>query len=272
MKQLFALMVVGGILGAMGGCGSRGESAYVNEGIAGAYQEFYDKGTSDAAGALAALERAEKGDPANAYTQYLKASFYAQKGDLGAALEAMEKGHGMEKAVHYVATPPPGDPMQTLMRIRQLGFSTEKAGDLGERAPEYFEAVKEVGVRVANSEPLTTLGVINGVGVIRRTLQSEIAYWEEKEDADRASGSKTKAEELAAWQEEFTAKLADSLVNLMTEAGKEAGLTEDELADYAAGKDLKDKGKQKKADAARVKFYEREISVLREMLGTMPKV
>ncbi len=254
------------------GCGASQDASYINEPIAEAYQEFYDLGASDPAGAMAALERAEKADPANAYTQFLKASAMAQKDDLEGALSVMEEAVAMPKVVHYVKVPPPGDEMQSLMRIRQLGFSTEKADKLGERAPDYFSAVKAVGAKVANSEPLTSLGVINGVGVIRRTLSSEVAYWEGRKDEAKAEEARARAEIFAEWQDAFTKSLSENLLNFMKEAGKAAGLSEQELMDYAGGKELADKGKQKRADEARQKIYEQEIESLRRSLKSMPKV
>lgn len=265
---LFSTLCVA--LFALGGCKS--DPDHIDTNLAKAYTDFYELGASDPEKALEALDRAERADPDNAYTQYLKASLPAQKGDLEKALALVEKGNMMEKSVIYCSVPPPGDDMSTLTRARQLGFSTEKADKLGSKAEEYFLAVKRAGEKIAQSEPLTSLGVMNGIGIIRRTLGSEVSYWTKKKDEKRAKAAQEEADTFRTWQDGFTKTLSSNLVNMMEGAGKAAGLTSEELALYAAGKPLKDQSKQDKADKERLRLYDKELEALRTELKTMPKV
>lgn len=55
----------------MSGCGPA-DPPEINQTIAGNYQTFYDKGASDRPGAAAALQAAQKADPANGYSSYLE--------------------------------------------------------------------------------------------------------------------------------------------------------------------------------------------------------
>jgi hypothetical protein len=254
------------------GCASNPNPAYYNPTIAADYQEFYDKGVTEKVAANAALERARKADPENAYTTFLQASATAAEGDFDKTLSLLETGLKQKKTVIYVATLPPDDPMTTLNRIRQLGFSTERAKDLGDRQPAFFSSVRQAGERVAKAEPTTSLGVMNGIGMIRKSYQTESAYWNLKKDAAKKKAIDAKLAEFTKWSETLSEKLAATLRNLMKDAAKEAGLTEEELASYAKGEPLKDKDKQAKADAAREKMYADEIATLVENLKSMPDV
>ncbi len=254
------------------GCGGGAGAPYVNQGIADDYQAFYDQGPTQPKAAMEALDRAQRSDPENAYTLYLKASAHAQAGDLQKALDLLKQGNQLQKTLIYVTAPPPEDAMPTLSRVRQLGFTSSRAGDLGDKAQEYLRAVRHMGRRVALAEPVSSLGVLNGAGIVRKTYESEIEYWTKAKDLAKADAVKEALATFVAWYKDLSRNLADTLKDLIREAAKEAGLTEKEMELYSRGGDLGDAGKQQRADAARRKMYEAEVAVLRSELAKMPPV
>lgn len=255
---------------ASSGCGTSGDST-VNKKIASDYQTFYDSGPSDKDTASSAIDRAIAADPENGYSYYLKASLVAAT-DAGAALELIEKGNNSPQSIIYVSAPPPEDTMQSLARIRQLGFTVERSEKLGQQLPDYALALRKMGERVAKSEPIASLAVLNGSGVIRTSYKAEIAFWQEAKDEERAKALQEEADAFSAWYEQMSKGLAEQMKDLVREAGKEAGMTEDEIALYGAGKDVGDTGKMAKANRAKEAMYKEEIETLRRFLSEMPSM
>ncbi len=260
------------LLFSVSGCQKGGESAAINPGIAEQYNLFASLSASQPAQALAALDKAENADPENAYTYYLRACLEAQTGDYDSAFGTLVKSNKLQKVVHYVSEAPPGDPMQSLSKVRQLAFTLGKAEGLGADFSAYSREIRIAGARIAGMEPLSSLGVLNGTGLVRRAYQEEIAVLTRKNDKAKAAELQKKLDEFKKWSDVLLADLAEEVKDLTREAGKAAGLTDAELADYAMGKNLDDKGKQKKADEAKLKMYDAEIALLREKLKTMPNV
>lgn len=262
----FHFLLIFVIFISLAGCTKGGDAAFVNEGIAQKYAEFYTLGPSNPDAALNALREAQRSDPENAYSILLEASHSAQQGEFSAALDLMLKASAMPKSVHYVASLPPDDPMQTLNRVRQLGFTAKRLKGLGGREVEYFRAVRKSGEQVAKSEPVTSLGVICGSSMIRSAWQAEIAF---VKGADKAAAVES-LKRFEAWSDSLTNALSEANKDIVREAGAAASLTEAELADFSRGVPLKDSGKQKRADEARLKLYEAEIGVLRKALESLP--
>lgn len=244
----------------------------MDQAIAGHYDTFYSEAPTDPDAAKEALRKARVLDQENAYTLYLMASLAAQEGDFATAFENLEQGNALTKTIVYVSAPPPADPMQSLTRFRQLGFASERAVDSIADPSSYFSALRTAGARVAKAEPIASLAVLNGVGVVRKAYQAEISYWKEASNQAKSQDLQRQLDEFQKWNESMTDGLAATLVDLMREAGKEAGLTEQELADYANRKPLRDKAKQRTADEARGRLYDREVEALRRALESMPEV
>jgi hypothetical protein len=268
MKQ--AAVLVAMVL--LAGCAAKsGGPAYVNPEIASAYSDFYTMSASDPAAASAALQKAKKADPENAYTLYLEASVPAQKREFGDALKLIQEGNGRTKIVHYVATPPPDDPMQTLNRVRQLGYALDHVGTEGEQGLEFIRAVRTAGRRVALAEPVTSLGAAAGISIVRRSYEAEVEYSKAKKSKPEETAAQQALEKFQTWNGTFSKGMAEVAADMYREAGKAANLTEAELADYSHDKPLKDKAKQEKADAFREKLYELEITTLKKLLEHMPE-
>lgn len=252
------------------GCGPA-DPPEINKGIADNYQTFCDKGASDRPGAAAALQAAKKADPANGYSDYLESWLKVQDKDFAGALEAIKTGNGAKKVVIYVTAPPPTDSMPTLGRVRQVGFSTEKFASFPDIAPEYFSEVRKMGYRVAQAEPVCSLSVLNGAGVVRKAYQSEIEFWKSKKDQAKVEATQKQLDAFAAWYDTFQTDLASKVADLVEEAAKAAGMSESEKMDYAQGKPIKDSHKVEVADKKREALYAEEINSLRKSLKTMPK-
>lgn len=267
-----ALALCAAALLALPGCRRDPDAAFVDARIAGLYEEFYNAGPTNPAAAREALGKLRDADPDNAYTHYLKASLAAQTGDLAGALEAIQKGNSLKKAVIYVSAPPPDDSMQTLTRVRQLGFTADRSGALGDKQLEYIRAVRAMGRRILEAEPVCSLSVVNGAGIVRKSYQSELAYWKAKKQKAEADRARKKLEEVERWYDGFNRKLAQELGDLVREAGKAAGLSEKELELYARGIELEDGAKQERADAAKKALYAKEVAALREAIRTFPDV
>lgn len=253
-----------------GGCGTK--HATVNPRIASFYQDFYDAGPSDPAAARRAVDQAIAADPDNAYGYYLRASLEASASRFEEALRWVREGNSKPKTVIYVSAPPPEDPMRSVARIRQLGFTAERAVDLGDRQPEYAAALRTMGARVAKAEPVASLSVLNGAGVVRAAYRAEIAFWEDRKDAARAKRLSEGLSRFVLWYDEMQGALAATLRNLIRDAGVKAGMTEEEIALYAAGKDIGNRSKQAKANQAKEAMYEEEVATLRRLLESMPDV
>lgn len=265
---VFVVIVPAGLLG---GCSSaKGDAAFLNEGIAASYAEFYAKGPSQPVQAEKALEKAIAADSGNAYSVYLKASHKAKQGDLEEALALMKTAEQMPKMVHYVASLPPDDPMQTLNRIRQFGFQSRSLDKLPGEGMEFYDSLKTMGERVAAAEPVTSLGVICGSSVIRTSLSTKAARLAKEKKADEAAKVLAELKRFEDWSDALTKNLSEANRDIIREAGQAAGLTESELADFARGIPLKDSGKQKKADSTRLKLYDAEVAVLRSALKNLP--
>jgi HD-GYP domain-containing protein (c-di-GMP phosphodiesterase class II) len=253
------------------GCGPK-PPAEVRPDIAAAYDEFYDVGGGDTGAAKIALAKARKADAENAYTDYLESWIAFRTKDYAGGLELLRTGNKREKCLIYVTEPPPADNIKSLGRIRQVGFETDNFKDFFEIAEDVFVEVRHMGKRVANAEPVNSLSVLNGTGVIRKSYQSEIAYWTEKKSEKDVQRVQTKLDEFTKWYDKFQKDLAEHVGDLMREAGEAAGMTDEELADYAQGKPIQDQGKIAKADAKRIELYEAEVRALRESLKGMPKL
>ena len=242
----------------------------VNPTIAADYQEFYEKGVSQPAVAKVALERAFKADPENGYTGYLRASMLAAKLDFEKALEEVAAANKMKKVIIYVEEPMPGGSVQSLTRIRQLGFTVDKTEGLGANRAEYYSAIRTMGARVSNAIPINSLAVLNGTAVIKKSYQSEIASLKKAGDSKRVAELQTEFDRFSSWYKELHTTMSETSKDFIREAGKAAGLTAEELADYSDGHALKDKDKQKKADDARLKMYQEEVDGLQKALKTLP--
>ncbi|MFM9872386.1 MAG: hypothetical protein ACKVQS_02840 [Fimbriimonadaceae bacterium] len=242
----------------------------INTDIAEAYLEFYEKGVSDKPGAEKALERARTGDSNNGYTDYLSAWMKIQSQDYNGSLSDMKAGNVKPKVIIYVTAPPPADSMQSLGRVRQVGFSTAKFEEFSVIAPDYFSECRKMGARVAQAEPVCSLSVLNGAGVIRKSFQSEIDFWKSKKDLKRAKVVEDQLLEFATWYDSFQKALSEKVTDLVGDAAKAAGMTESEKMDYAQGKPIADQRKAEIADKKRLELYAEEVAALRRMLKTMP--
>lgn len=242
----------------------------VNPAIAANFREFYDNGISKPAVAEKALNEAAKADPDDAYTGYLRASLSAQKLDFEKALEQVSAANKQKRVIIYIEEPMPGGSVQSLTRIRQLGFSVDKAASLGSKLPQYFTEIRTMGVRVANAIPINSLAVLNGTGVIKKSYQSEIAFYEKAKDTQKLAQVKSEFQEFTKWRNELNAVMASTTKDFVREAAKAAGMTAEELALYSDGHELKDKEKQKKADETRLKIYQDEVNALQRALKTLP--
>lgn len=254
---------------ALSGCQTGPVEPYLNATIAGHYQDFYTNGPTDPDAAMKALDAAEQADRKNAYTLYLRAAAQASAKKYGQALQTMQAAHALPEVTHYVATPPPDDDMATLARIRQLGYSTRDATSLGQDAEAYCRNVRMVGARVANAQPVTSLGALAGIAVIRNSYENHLKL---KLDSTNAKALRAEQTAFTAWSETFNDGLKSTVKNMMEEAGKAAGLSESELVQYAKGERLADSEKQRKADEARVKLYDAEVAEITRLLKAMPKV
>jgi len=251
------------------GCGSSDPT--VNPGIANYYQAFYDAGPNDPAAARRATDAAIAADPDNAYGYYLRASLEASI-SYDAALKWVEDGNRRTKTVIYVSAPPPEDSMQSVARIRQLGFTAARASDLGVRQPSYAAALRTMGARVAKAEPTASLAVLNGAGVVRAAYKAEIAYWNSRKDIARAKRLGEGQARFDRWYDEMQDGLTATVRDLIRDAGRQAGMSEDQVVLYAAGKDVGDQAKQAKANQAKEAMYRQEIQTLRKFLNQMPEV
>ncbi len=256
------------------GCGSRSISTssepYIRADIAECYANFYSKGVINAAAGAAAVTKAKSLDPKNGYTDYLAASLAAQNKDFETAKSELKKGNAADHVMLYMATPAPDGSSDTLNRIRQLGFSVSPSKDAGKTDLSYAFEMGRMGKRIADSTPLTSLAVMTGASVMRRALQANLEYFRATKDATRLKTADSQLKEFLKWNESLSRDLAETVKDMNKEAGKVAGLTEEELVDYAAGKPLKDQSKQTKADAERVRIYEEEIAALKRLVLAMP--
>jgi hypothetical protein len=252
------------------GCGGSPDPT-IRPDIARLYEEFYELSPIAPSRARAKLEAALAADPENAYTHYLIASTLAGE-DLGKTLEWVVQGNAQPHTIVYVSVAPPEDPMQTLFRIRQLGMTAQKAKALSDEQPTYFSALRSMGERVAKSLPTTALSVINGAGVIRVAFEAEQEYWESLGDPEKAQEVATYHRQFAAWNRAMQEALKNAASDLVREAGGAAGMNEEELALYAAGKDIGDTGKQARANEAKERLYKAEVETLERWLTRMPKV
>lgn len=269
--QFAALLLLAAGSGLLSGCSpAKGDAAFLNKKIAASYSQFYSLGPSQPDAAEGALKQALEGDPANAYTVYLQASHQARQGNLDQALALMKQAEKMPKTIHYVASLPPDDPMQTLNRIRQFGFLARGLQEPPGEGTEFYDSVRVMGERVAAAEPVTSLGVICGSSVIRAALVSKAARLEKEKRAKEAGTAREELKRFEAWSNQLTEQLSAANKDIVREAGKAAGLTDEEMADFSRGVPLKDSGKQQKADEARLKLYDAEIAVLRKALAELP--
>ncbi len=243
---------------------------YIRADIAECYADFYSKGLRDTKAGEAAISKAKLLDPKNGYTDYLSASLAAQNGDTKAANGELKKGNSADHVMLYMATPAPDGSSDTLNRIRQLGYSVSSTKDGKAIDPEYVYEVGKMAKRVAEATPLTSLAVMTGASVRRRALQANVDFWRAKKDSSKLSSASSALAEFVKWNESLSKDLAETVKDMNKEAGRVAGLTEEELADYAAGKQLKDQSKQQKADAERIKIYEAEITTLKRLVAAMP--
>jgi tetratricopeptide (TPR) repeat protein len=270
-QHLAALMLLAAGSGLLAGCSpAKGDAAFLNKEIAGSYSQFYASGPSQPDVARDALKKALEGDPANAYTVYLQASHQAKQGNLDQALALMKQAEQMPKTVHYVASLPPDDPMQTLNRIRQFGFMARGMEDPPGEGTEFYDSLRVMGEKVASAEPVTSLGVICGSSVIRTALGSKAARLDKEKKAKEAVQAREDLKRFETWSDSLTEQLSAANKDIVREAGTAAGLTEAEMADFSRGVPLKDSSKQQKADEARLKLYDAEIAVLREALAKLP--
>ncbi|MDX2065167.1 MAG: hypothetical protein SFX74_05440 [Fimbriimonadaceae bacterium] len=253
----------------LAGCQSGTAEPYLNATIAGHYQDFYTNGPTDPDAAMRALDAAEQADRKNAYTLYLRATAEAGAKKYAEALQTMQAAHALPNVTHYVATPPPDDDMATLGRIRQLGYTTRDAKALGDDAAMYCRNVRKVGARVAKAQPITSLGALAGIAVIRNSYENELKL---KLSPEAEQSLKAERAKFDAWTTTFNDGLKSTLKNMMQEAGKAAGLTDAELVQYAKGERLANAEKQRKADEARAKLYDAEVAEITRLLETMPEI
>lgn len=259
-------------LAGVTGCRRDPASAFVDRRIAGWYEEFYNAGPTNAALAREALSKVMGADSENAYTHYLQASLQAQSGDLDGALQSVQRGNALKKVVIYVSAPPPEDSMQTLTRIRQLGFTVDRSDGLGQKQLDYIRAIQAMGRRILEAEPLCSLSVVNGAGIVRKALQSEVAYWSAKKNKTEAEHTRKKLDEVEQWYDAFKKRLAEALGDLVREAGRAAGLDGKELELYAKGVNLNDRAKQELADKFKKDLYAKEVEALRKAIRNFPEV
>jgi hypothetical protein len=258
MKRFPALSAL--LLILLVGCQSEPLPAYLNPSISEAYTRAYSLSASQPSQALAALQEAEKLDPDNGYTLYLRASLQVAANDVPGAVASLRAGNEKAKVIHYVATPPPGDAMSSLSRIRQLGYAKSQL------TPEYVDEALMAGRRLIAAEPVTSLGVLAAASVMRNLYEVRIGM----ANKSNSEAARKEAARFRSWQDDLTAALKEVNVNLIDEAAREAGLTAEEAAAASRGIAPQDPAKAESFEKARKRLYDREVQTLKDAIKKLP--
>ena len=252
------------------GCSSSSGPEYINPKIAGYYSDFYSKSNSKAGGALDSLDLAEKEDPNNAYTMYLKASYYIDQNELDKGLSTLVKANALSKVLLCVTAEPPEDPIQTLSKIKRLGYGLDKLGKLGDQQAQYYAGIRKAGQKIANATPINSLSILAGVGLVRKGYEGEIAFRKERKDLAAVSSWQAKQKSFDTWEDALKKTMAANNGDATKEIALAVNLTPEEARDFSRGIALKDKAKQEKAEAAAMKIRAAESAAMKAALASMP--
>lgn len=253
------------------GCGPQ-SPAYINPAVTDAYDEANRSYRMDPPAAERALRRADELVKDNAYNHVLWAAFHAHQGNLDVALEHLERALNSARNIHFVREEPPQAEMNTLTMTRAIADVAEplRAWDRAQ-AERYLETGRQVGLKMAETEPQTSLGVVAAIALVRRMDSLAREYFEAVEDEAALARVQARAERFEAWAEDFREALREELDDVILEAGRRAGLNDEELRRMAAGYELEDKAKQRKVEEAFGNMYEAEKKALATLVGKMPR-
>ena len=244
--------------------GSESDS-YEQPELAAHYQAFMKAAPVDVATAKSALDSAEKEDPTNGYTDYLRASLFIKENDLASATSNVVKGNEKDNTIHYVEEGPAHEGMFTLNQMRRL---SAYSGDIEDADPEqaeaYFQAVQDAGYRVAQMTPVTSLTLATGVSMIKNVQSGAIAYYQDRDETKLAEW-KTWEAKFAEWDATFKDQMAEATGDVIREAIADLDLTEDEIMQVVYNQPLADKSKQKVVDERFEEILKREQEVLLEL-------
>ncbi|MFZ4507575.1 MAG: hypothetical protein ACOYON_07760 [Fimbriimonas sp.] len=248
------------------------DQKYVDATVGAAYQGVSETASLDQAKARAFLRTAEQAKPENAYTDYLRASVAAKEGDTAGATKALLAGNAKKEVIHYILELPAHENESSLSVLRALSNHGEKlASDKGEDAGAFFDALRVASYRIIGLEPITTLSVAAGVSLINQVYSDGITHFTKSAPETAKAWEKDRAA-FKAWSKIYREKQSTQLGNVISEVGKEAGLSKAEIEDVALKKPLADTAKQAKVDELMAEVVVKEQKLLRDIVSDLPKI